>query len=128
MTNEEELQALREENRLLKALVAELLPLKEQLAQANARIQALFELLDPGIRLGQLLFQRQQFRYQRFEKAIFFSQGLQFFFVRHSCTLVGFLSFGKSVGDLSSYKRFMKSLSPVRQSYRPLRHIHAGTS
>ncbi len=33
-----------------------------------------------------------------------FSQGLQFFFVRHSCTLVGFLSFGKSVGDLSSYK------------------------
>src|SRR5260221_11358889 len=41
MTNEEELQALREENRILKALVAELLPLKEQLAQANARIKDL---------------------------------------------------------------------------------------
>jgi Family of unknown function (DUF6444) len=41
MTNEEELQALREENRLLKALVAELLPLKEQLVQANARIKDL---------------------------------------------------------------------------------------
>ena len=38
MTNDEELQALREENRLLKALVAELLPLKEPLAQANAFI------------------------------------------------------------------------------------------
>jgi len=41
MTNEEALQALREENRILKALVAELLPLKEQLAQANARINDL---------------------------------------------------------------------------------------
>jgi hypothetical protein len=41
MTKEEELQALREENRMLKALVAELLPLKEQLAQANARIKDL---------------------------------------------------------------------------------------
>src|SRR5258707_7283774 len=45
MTNEEELQALREENRLLKALGAELLPLKEQLAQANARIKELEERL-----------------------------------------------------------------------------------
>src|SRR5437588_1171192 len=41
MTQEEELQALREENRTLKALVAELLPLKEQLAWANARIKEL---------------------------------------------------------------------------------------
>ncbi len=41
MTKEEELQALREENRTLKALVAELLPLQEQLAQANARIKEL---------------------------------------------------------------------------------------
>jgi transposase len=41
MTNEEELQALREENRTLKALVAELLPLQEQLAQATARIKEL---------------------------------------------------------------------------------------
>src|ERR1700726_4818842 len=41
MTNEEELQALREENRLLKALVAELLPLKEQWARATARIKEL---------------------------------------------------------------------------------------
>ncbi len=45
MTQEEELQALREENRLLKALVAELLPLKEQLAQATARIKELEERL-----------------------------------------------------------------------------------
>jgi transposase len=41
MTEEEERQTLREENRLLKALVAELLPLKEQLAQATARIKEL---------------------------------------------------------------------------------------
>src|SRR5437763_10575597 len=41
MTQEEELQALREENRTLKALVAELHPLKEQLAWANARIKDL---------------------------------------------------------------------------------------
>jgi transposase len=41
MTQEDELQALQEENRMLKALVAELLPLKEQLAQANARIKEL---------------------------------------------------------------------------------------
>src|SRR6266516_350306 len=45
MTKDEELQALREENRILKALVAELLPLKEQLAQANARIKDLEERL-----------------------------------------------------------------------------------
>jgi transposase len=45
MTKEEELQALREENRTLKALVAELLPLKEQLAQATARIKELEERL-----------------------------------------------------------------------------------
>ncbi len=50
-----------------------------------------------------MLFQRQQFSYQCFEGSIFFSQGLQFFF-RHGCTLVGFLCFGRSVGDLSSYK------------------------
>src|SRR2546429_1076875 len=41
MTKDEELQALREENRTLKALVAELLPLKAQLAQATARIKEL---------------------------------------------------------------------------------------
>jgi transposase len=45
MTNEEELQALREENRTLKAVVAELLPLKEQLAQATAWIKELEERL-----------------------------------------------------------------------------------
>jgi len=45
MTKDEELQALREENRLLKAVVAELLPLKEQLAQANARLKELEERL-----------------------------------------------------------------------------------
>ncbi len=62
-----------------------------------------FQLLDPSIGLGQLLFQRQQFRDQRFEASIFFPKGLQFFFLRHRCTLVDFLSFGKSVGDLCSY-------------------------
>lgn len=50
MTNEEELQALREENRLLKALVAELLPLREQLAQANARIKELEDRLSSSSR------------------------------------------------------------------------------
>src|SRR5215469_13789317 len=45
MTTEEEMQTLREENRLLKALVAELLPLKEELAQAQARIKELEERL-----------------------------------------------------------------------------------
>src|SRR6266702_4772140 len=45
MTKEEELQALREENRLLKALVAELLHLKEHLAQATTRIKELEERL-----------------------------------------------------------------------------------
>jgi transposase len=46
MTKDEELQALREENRILKALVAELLPLKEQLAQANVRIKELEDRLE----------------------------------------------------------------------------------
>jgi transposase len=41
MTKDEELHALREENRLLKKLVAELLPLKEQLEEAHARIKEL---------------------------------------------------------------------------------------
>src|SRR5260370_36526045 len=41
MTKEEEMQAVREETRVLKALVAELLALKEQLAQANAWIKEL---------------------------------------------------------------------------------------
>src|SRR5258708_12798939 len=45
MTKEEELQALREENRTLKAVVAELVPLKEQLAQANAWIKDLEDTL-----------------------------------------------------------------------------------
>ena len=41
MTKDEELHALREENRLLKKVVAELLPLKEQLEKAQARIKDL---------------------------------------------------------------------------------------
>jgi transposase len=45
MTNDDELAALREENRQLKALVAQLLPLQEQLAQAQARIKQLEERL-----------------------------------------------------------------------------------
>src|SRR5450759_2076375 len=66
--------------------------------------QSLFQLLDPRSRQGHLLFQREQLRHQGFERSIFFSKGLQFFFFRHGCTLIDFLSFGKSVGDLSSYK------------------------
>jgi transposase len=50
MTQEDELVALREENRQLKALVAELLPLKEQLAQATARIKELEERLSKDSR------------------------------------------------------------------------------
>src|SRR6266851_2375798 len=72
-------------------------------ARSTVFCQAVFQVLDPRIRLGQLFFQRQQLCYQSFEDSIFFLQGLQFFFFRHGCTLVGFLSFGKSVGDLSSY-------------------------
>src|SRR5712692_7692720 len=72
-------------------------------ARSTVLCQSVFEVLDPGIRLGQLLFQREQLSYQSFEGAIFFSKRLQFFFFRHGCTLVDFLSFGKSVGDLSSY-------------------------
>jgi hypothetical protein len=76
-------------------------------ARATVFCQGVFEFLDAGIRLGQLLFQRQQFSDQPFEGSIFFSKGLQFFFFRQRCTLVGFLSFGKSVGDLSSYVLFL---------------------
>lgn len=50
MTQEDELQALREENQFLRALVAELLPLKEQLAQATARIKELEERLNKDSR------------------------------------------------------------------------------
>src|SRR6266567_4160378 len=73
------------------------------IARSTVLCQSVFELLDAGTGLQQLLFQREQLGYQRFEHSIFFSQGLQFFFFRHRCTLVGFLCFGKSVGDLSSY-------------------------
>jgi len=78
--------------------------------------QAVFELFDPRIRLGQLLFQREQFRDQRFERSIFFSQSWQFFFFLHTCTLVDFLSFGKSVGDLSSYSGRAPNHFPVPSS------------
>jgi hypothetical protein len=57
--------------------------------------QSIFQLLDPSSRLGQLLFQGEQFRYQRFEESIFFPKGLQFFIVRHRTTLDCFLSFCK---------------------------------
>ena len=69
-------------------------------ARSTVFCQSVFEFLDPRIRLGQLLFQRQQLSYQSSEDPIFFSKGLQFFFFRHAPTLAGFLSFGKSVGDL----------------------------
>src|SRR5258708_34437840 len=52
MKKEEELQALREENRTRKALVAELLPLKEQLDQANARIKELEDRLAKDSRMS----------------------------------------------------------------------------
>ncbi|MDQ2907075.1 MAG: IS66 family transposase, partial [Chloroflexota bacterium] len=50
MTKEEDLHVLREENRLLKALVAELLPLKEQLERAQARIKDLEDRLNKDSR------------------------------------------------------------------------------
>ncbi len=53
MTNDEELQALREENRILKGLVVELFPLKEQLAQAQARIKDLEDRLAQDSRNNQ---------------------------------------------------------------------------
>jgi hypothetical protein len=65
--------------------------------------QSVFELLDPGSCLGQLLFQWEQFCYQRFEESIFFSKGLEFFIFCHDSTLAGFLHFGKPGGDLNSY-------------------------
>jgi len=76
--------------------------------RATVLRQAVFQVLDPRMRLGQLLLQREQLRDQCFEGAIFFAQGLQFFVFRHACTLVAFLSFGKSLGDLSSYVRRVK--------------------
>src|SRR6266516_6400287 len=41
MTQEEELQAVREENRLLKVLVAELLPLREEVARLKEQVKHL---------------------------------------------------------------------------------------
>ncbi len=61
------------------------------------------QLLDLFFELFYLLFQRQQFCHLGFESGIFFSQGLQFFFLRHSLTLNGFYWFGKSLGVLDSY-------------------------
>jgi hypothetical protein len=45
---------------------------------------------DPGSCLCQVLFQGEQFSHQRFEGAIFCSQSLQFVFLRHGCTVLGF--------------------------------------
>ena len=62
---------------------------------------------DPGSCLCQVLFQGEQFSHQRFEGAIFCSQSLQIVFLRHGCTVLGFVSFGKSVADLSSEQNFV---------------------
>lgn len=77
--------------------------------------QAVFPLLDPRRRLGQLLLQREQLRDQRFEESIFFAQGLQFVFVRHRTPLVDFLSFSKSAADLSSYKELIEAYTPTEE-------------
>ncbi len=87
-------------------------------ARAAVFGQAVFQLLDPRSRLGQLLFHWQQFRDQRFEQAIFFSQSLQFFFLRHTHTLIGFPVFGKSGGDLSSYFCCLLSIEHFQMIYR----------
>ncbi len=50
--------------------------------------QSVFEFFDPLIGLGQLLFQREQLSYQRFEGAIFFSKGLQFFITYRLSSMV----------------------------------------
>src|SRR5712691_1660833 len=81
--------------------------------------QPVFALLDPRIRLGQLLFQWKQLSYQPLEHAIFFSKALQFFFFRHAGTLAAFLSFGKPLGDLSSYKKKHKNCSHLSVVYHP---------
>lgn len=73
-------------------------------AAAAVFAQALFQFLDARLCPRQLLFQGQQLGHQGFEQSIFFSQRGQFFFLRHERTLLAFLAFGKSLGDLSSYK------------------------
>src|SRR2546421_11905273 len=61
------------------------------------------QLLDLFLQLLDLLFERQQFGYLGFEHGIFFSQCLQFFFLRHSLTLPSFSWFGKSLAVLASH-------------------------
>ncbi len=65
--------------------------------------QSGFQLLDLRFELLYLLFQRQQFCHQAFERCVFFSKSLQFFFLRHDPTVVRFNGFGKSLGALNSY-------------------------
>ncbi len=83
-------------------------------ARATVLGQAVFEVLDLRPRLFQLLLQRQQLSDQCFEESVLFPQGLQFFFVRHSCTVAGSLSSGKSVGDLDDPARG-RATGPARQ-------------
>ena len=61
------------------------------------------QLLDLFLQLFDLLFERQQFCHLGFERGIFFSQCLHFFFLCHSPTLPGFHCFGKSLAVPNSY-------------------------
>ena len=63
------------------------------------------QLLDLFLQLFNLLFQWQQFGHLGFERRIFFSQRLHFFFLRHRPTLTAFYCFGKSLGVLASYHK-----------------------
>ena len=76
-------------------------PIRRWRLTAGATVfgQAVFELLDPRMCLGQLLFQRQQFHDQRFEQAIFFTQGIEFFVFRHGVLSLVSSPKAESVGD-----------------------------
>src|SRR5258708_14381705 len=90
-----------------------------QMAVVTGFGQSARQLLDLCFELFYLLFQRQQFCHLGLQSGIFFSQPLQFFFLRHSPTLTGFHWFGKSLGVLNSYPfSYSKQLS-----YRVLHYI-----
>ena len=61
------------------------------------------QLLDLFLQLFDLLFERQQCCHLGFERRIFFSQRLHFFFLCHSPTLPAFHCFGKSLAVPNSY-------------------------
>ena len=75
-----------------------------------------FQLLDLRFELLYLLFQGQQFCHQPFERCIFFSKSLQFFFLRHGPTVVRFNGFGKSLSTIKELLRHGICSSRVRNT------------